>query len=345
MLIIWIMFFVFVLATCRYTTYNENYLDKKYTNTIKGIFIFFVFIRHFLQYKLNMPNWNNIDTIGRQINNKMVQLIVTMFLFYSGYGVMESIKKKGNEYIKSLPKKRILPTWINFAIAVLIFMIASRYFVNNEFSIKKLILSLIGWDSFGNSNWYIFDIIILYGITYLSAIIFKNKNLRVLTIFIGTLIFLIFMSFYKDTYWYNTVFCYWLGIAFSTYKEQLEKIMHKKELWLIILLGIIFAITYKYNKNIISYEINAVVFATLILVITRKINIKNKALEWAGSNLFPLYIYQRLPMMILNRTEYMKNNPYIFFIISLVLTIIIAIIYNKTIELKKRLSKIKGETN
>lgn len=55
-----------------------------------------------------------------------------VFLFYSGYGIMESIKNKGEKYISTVPKKRILNVLVNFDIAVLI----AHYYKYWRISIK-----------------------------------------------------------------------------------------------------------------------------------------------------------------------------------------------------------------
>jgi len=90
----------------------------------------------------------------------MDQLVVCMFLFYSGYGIMESFKIKEN-YVNQLPKNRIFKTLFNFDFAVLIYMLLYVFFQHKEIGLKKVLLSFIGWESFGNSNWYIFSIFVL----------------------------------------------------------------------------------------------------------------------------------------------------------------------------------------
>lgn len=345
MTIIILVFIIFTLLTSRPVKNNENYLSKDYTNIIKGFFLFFVFIRHFIQY---IPSFNNtwIDTFGLAIDNKLSQLIVVMFLFYSGYGIMESAKNKGKKYITEMPKKRILSTWINFAIAVIIFIIATNYFSTHEFSVKKIILSLIGWDSVGNSNWYIFCIIILYFISFLSLKAF-NDNKRILcSIFIGTLLYTFLMDFYKYSYFYNTAFCYVLGVAFSMYKEKIEGWLKGRELISFAYLVASFIIAYKLRKHIFWYHIHTLIFTLIIVLLTRKIKIKNAILAWFGKNLFPLYIFQRLPMILLNRLDYMHNNPYLFFLSSFVITIVIAILYNIIIAIVKKIrTKLTNKKN
>ena len=349
MTIVLIILLLLTLITARPKKYNENYLDKKNTDAIKGIFLVFVFMSHFILYKIPLQkNW--IDSVGVKFITKLEQLMVTMFLFYSGYGVMESIKRKGDDYIKSFPKKRILTTLINFDIAVLIFVFFSKYYVTHQFftidSIKKLLLSLIGLDGFGNSTWYIFAIIILYIITYLSVKAFTNKNERVISIFIGTVLFTIVMQYFKPVYWYNTAFCFAFGTAFSTYKKEIEKWLEGKEITLIIYMITLFFILKNYRNNLLVYYIYTIIFTSIVILLTRKISINNIVLSWIGKNLFPLYIFQRLPMMLLIERGVFKENTYLLFTVCLVITVIITLLYNFVILMKNKLKeKFKNEKN
>ena len=130
------------------------------TNAIKGFFILLVFISHcMLDVKkagYEFVGW--LDAIGMQIRSEFGQLVVVMFLFYSGYGVMESYAKKGREYVKTFPKKRILTTLLNFDIAVSVF-VALDLALGIKLGLKQIALSLIAWESVGNSNWYIFVVL------------------------------------------------------------------------------------------------------------------------------------------------------------------------------------------
>ena len=134
---------------------NDKYLSKDCCNFIKGIFILWVFVRHALPYT------------GRSlfVDNWMAQLIVAMFLFYSGFGVTESIKNKGEAYLNAMPKCRLLTTLVNFDIAVVVFAVVDLL-IGHKFGLYQLALSFTGLDSIGNSNWYIFDILLCYALTW-----------------------------------------------------------------------------------------------------------------------------------------------------------------------------------
>ena len=49
------------------------------------------------------------------------QLIVVMFLFFSGYGVMTAVRNKGEAYVRAMPRHRILSVLLSFDIAVACF--------------------------------------------------------------------------------------------------------------------------------------------------------------------------------------------------------------------------------
>ena len=151
---------------------NQHYIDKYQSNVIKGFFIGLVFLSHFKQY-VSLSNPLDIPYIHLQ--GYLGQFIVALFLFYSGYGLMYSIKSKGMSYIIKLPIKRIGKTLLHFDLAVTIYLLIyiSRHGVP---SFYKIIMGYIGWNGFGNSNWYIFIVIILWLITYLVFISVHTKK-------------------------------------------------------------------------------------------------------------------------------------------------------------------------
>lgn len=137
----------------------EDYLGRTQTDAIKGIFILLVVFSHFMGYVRQAG--------GHALNMPLGQMIVTCFLFYSGYGVMEAIKRQGRAYIKTIPKRRILTTLLNFDIAVLAF-IAVDLLLGRALTWQQCLLSFVCWDSVGNSNWYIFAILLCYAVTFFT---------------------------------------------------------------------------------------------------------------------------------------------------------------------------------
>ena len=143
--------------------FNEEYISKNQSNCVKGVFIIFVFARHIWPYikDAGVIFTGMDDRIFHLIDGTLGQLIVAMFLFYSGYGVMESYRKKGIDYVNGIPKRRILTTLLNFDVAVCVFLLVD-FILNISYPISRVLLSFTGWLSVGNSNWYIFVILLCY---------------------------------------------------------------------------------------------------------------------------------------------------------------------------------------
>ncbi len=334
-----VVFYLLIFALALYGVsfnrngFNDGFIDKSQCNAIKGVFILFVFLRHVVPYvtKAGYEMPTLLDKAFQIIDGQMGQLIVVMFLFYSGYGVMESIKTKGKAYIDSIPKRRFLTTFINFDIAVSIFLLLD-FVLGLQVETQQYFLARFGWDSVGNSNWYIFVILICYLLTYFCFKITNNVGLILAT----TLVIITVLYFVKPSHWYNTMLCYPVGMLFSEYKNRIEDYCQKNYTKVFILASLIFTILHFSNTKLQSivyaytYNIESIFFAAIVLLITMKVSIGNKALSWLGANLFSLYIYQRLTMITLRElagTEWLAMHPYLYVIVNLFGMIGIAYFY------------------
>jgi len=341
-----ILFLVLILLCCLFRIkwsddcYFDDFLDRKQTDAIKGVFILFVFMRHILQYikKSGFEFVSFDDKFFGLVDAVAGQLIVVMFLFYSGYGVMESIRNKGKPYISSIPKHRILPTLINFDVAVLFFIAVAAFF-GKILTVKQVALSMLCWESVGNSNWYIFDIILCYFITFVTFRFAKTDKRSIALgggLVVISIIVLALAS--KPTCWYNTLLAYFAGMTFSVYKEKVVTVW-KEKYWIIwFVSGSIFvgihALTYSIMPGspiwIAVYNVDAVVFALFVVQTTMKLKVSNAILIWFGVNLFPLYIYQRLPMIVFYEMDegmFVRNNVPVYVLISFVISCVIAYLY------------------
>lgn len=97
--------------------FNTEYLSIENCNNIKGVFLLIIIVNHASQY-LNLSTDNFYDNGWLVFIKFLGQMVVSMFMFYSGYGIMESIAKKKRKYILSMPYKRVFKTFINFDIAL-----------------------------------------------------------------------------------------------------------------------------------------------------------------------------------------------------------------------------------
>ena len=330
-------------------SFNEAYLDRKNTAAVNGIFVILVVFSHYSQY----AGFGGIfDAPYLSLKKHLHQMVVATFLFYSGYGMMEQIKKKGSGYVFNIPKKagKLL---FRFDTAVLMYM-AMHMILGKTFSLKRIVLSLIGWQSVGNSNWYIFDILVLYMLMFFafgiseklktgeklnSSRFREHTNLPGLILFfVLTLCFIyVMMKTDKETRWYNTVILLPVGCLYSEFRGEIERLVMKNDVTYYLTLLIVFVsylVSYKYRNSfgIEGYTVWAVCFISLVILATMKVRIYNRILEWFGMHVFSIYILQRLPMILLDRMGLIDSHKYLCLIAVFALTIPLAIAFEKATD-------------
>lgn len=302
------------------------------TLPMKGLFVAIVMCSHFRGYvEFTNAIW---DSSFVYITNLLGRLMVAMFLFYSGFGLYEQIKSKGSKYVDSFVRHRLLPTWLSFAICVLIYWVYG-YITGNTYGLKRLLLSLTGWDAVGNSNWFMFVTFALYIAFYIVFKLFNASKRITLIVYTGVACILLgALYFTKQNYWWDTLLCFPAGMWYSFYKNRIDKLATKNSYWLCgAIAGITFLISYiKADMNHLLYPIASILFCIVIVGITMKVRFKSWVLAFLGKHVFSIYILQRLVYMVLqNRIE----SPYLYFGCSVVLIIIVATLYDKAFEIVK----------
>ena len=305
---------------------DEGYLSKDNTAAIKGIFILIVFLSHARQYT-TFESFG--DSFAIDVMNYLGQLMVAPFLFYSGYGIYESIKKKPH-YIQSMPKNRILKTWLDFAFALICWMVVGAL-LNLTYSMRVVVLAFTGWTNIGNSNWYMFAIFTLYILTYISFRIMKNhKFFALIAASVMSLGYVYIMSKVQDNYWSSTYLCYAAGLWYSYFKNYIEKVLHsfKNVTWYIATVLSVLAYLYFFEmryERLMMFNLVAILFCLSIVFLSCKIKINSPVLRWCGNNLFWIYILQRIPMKILADMGLSENHTNIYAILCIIIVIPLAL--------------------
>lgn len=339
MLIYLIIFLFFIcngMKIAEENSFHKDYMDYRSTTAINGIFVVLIFFSHCTQ---NLTLDGPYDGIYVTMKESLLQMVVVPFLFYSGYGIMESIKtKKG--YVKGIIRNRFLKVLVHFDIAVLVYL-CLQMLLGRRYEIWHVVQSLIGWTSVGNSNWYIFVTLVLYIMVFAAFIIPLGKDgpvrhlLGIAGIIILAAVYLYFMkSWGVPTRFYNTILLFPSGMLYSMERDKIEKICMKNDICYMAS-GIIVFVIYYYaychaRESIFWYSVWGCAFMAMILLFNMKISLKNNMLIWFGKNVFGIYIWQRVPMIILKnlRGGIYTERTYVFIFSCFIATIFITMIFN-----------------
>ena len=294
------------------------------TTAVKGVFVLLVFLRH---YKGYVTLERAIDQPFLTADVKMGQLIVALFLFYSGYGVMESFRNKGEAYLRAFPRKRILATLLHFDLAVLLYLLVQALAMGRFYDWKTMLLSLLAWNSVGNSNWFIWVILMLYLVSWAAGRLFSADISRLLAVTACSAVYvLLFWRLYPGIeWWYDTVFCYAAGMWYSFLRLRIERFLSGEVRFWVSFAGLfcLFRLFFWYRSNLAVYEMLSVALCLIAVMVSMKVRVGNRLLGWLGNQVFGVYIFQRLPMMLLERWG-AAEWPYLFFGLSFVCTLLLS---------------------
>lgn len=328
---------------------NNEYVGKQQANAIKGFFILYLTIGHIAGILLACglyPDgfWNHLDDL---LHSAMNSLVVVMFLFFSGFGISENLKtREGNRmvneaYVRSIPRRRVLNTLVNLGVVVLLYLLCSPL-TGCEIEWSKLPLYFIALESAGNSCWYIFVILSCYLVTWVAASIVRDSRSclvafhTLLTAAVGVTLYLFKAE--TDYYWYTTIMSYAFGFVYSQYKAELEDMFSRRWLLSLTLSAVLFVIHYilvwkTFIPRLVSFNLMSIWFVLLFVIMGMKFRVGNKAINWCGAHLFPIYTYQALFYLSLlniggNVHSFASWSPFLYALISLLLTLLLAKFYH-----------------
>lgn len=333
---------VLYFATARYAGrgFHADYAGKDAILSLKGVFILLILASHFCGYgpkavAKTLP-WAWDASVYAWIQAALGQMVVVPFLFFSGYGVFISLRDKGEGYFAGFPVRRILSVLFRFDLAVLPYL-ALMVCDGKTLDAGRIVGGFTAWSSFGNSNWYIFTILILYALSFLAFLPFRKRDAvaretaALVTLAVLSVAFVAVMAaLKKPAVFFNTSLAYFAGAAFAVGKKRFEEAFlsgNGPYALLLVLLAAVFPLVKGACPGLFYYEAAAILFSGIVVLLLAKISNRNPLLVFCGRHLFAIYILQRLPMILLKRTA-LSETPYLMFGAVLASTLLLAWIFD-----------------
>ena len=346
-LILVILSLININIKCGNQFFND-YMDLENTNNVKGIFVWMIFFRHSYDYYYKDPR-----KISNIIDISLEQNIVSLFLFYSGYGIYKSFSKKGKKYIKTLPIKSTI-LFIKTQIILFLFLLNNKI-LHKKISFKEYFYAVILKKSIGNSYWFSFTIITIYIESYFAFILIRNKKYNILGILFLTIICyfhvkFVYKYFYpKEIITVDTIICFITGFYYCYFQTCLDKIIMLNDIIYLTIITIIAFSYYKFhihiNRAVLFYKAIKNFFFTLMAVLlTMKIQFRNDFLKFMNSHSYSIFLLQRIIFILISEKGIFKDYPFIRFFIQFSVVVLISCIFDKytiyiDIFLKYRINK------
>ena len=308
--IILFVFIISVLAFIRPRKKADESLSLESTVPLRGIMAVAIALHHFSEMTSEGRFFPFLQHIG--------YLIVAVFFFLSGYGLMVSYKKKGQDYLNHFWKKRILYLFIVCAVFTLIYVV--YYIAVNQLTLPWLRAMHI---------WYLFIQIILYVIFWISFKAFKNNDIAAIGMAFALETILVVLLIIRGfvAYWYISNYAFLIGIIWGKYKKDIDSILSKHYIVSLAAAIICFAFFsglpsltgFSYD---VSRILSAASFPVLISVIMKKITIVGTFWKWVGRISLEIYLLHGIIYKLL---QYIISDEVLRVILTFIITISISI--------------------
>lgn len=322
---------ILMLTSFRKQNKNEDYLSIDKCNVLRGILAIFIVLHHLSEKYPIGYIFPKLQHLG--------YLIVAVFFFLSGYGLMCSYQKKGVKYFDGYWKKRIGYLFLVY------FIITIAYFVcynlmGIDISFVELLKSFVNGHPVITNSWYISVQLFFY---ILFWFVFKlmnrvSDNIKIMITLILTVgIMALFYFSGLDSFWYLSDLAFVVGLFFAKNRDKIDTIIMKYYYVIFILiflgfvlfsimpsilyrLGIEFALIYPLCRNISS-----IFFTLMVIIAFVKINLKSKLWDFFGKISLELYLVHELVISILGKN---LSNEVLVVILTLVISVVLAYFAN-----------------
>lgn len=196
---------------------QNSLISKEHSDGLKGWMCIAVLIHHLAIFSGIFDN-----TWFGHFLYLLGSWAVAVFLFLSGYGLYCSYAEKGMDYLKGFFRKRFLPLYVSYIIAVILYFI---YDFKTGMTMGKVIKSLTWGGTIVSFGWFFQMLFVMYLLFFFVFRFCKNKYLKSGIIGAVILAYLIFAHCFGQ---YDTpVIAFATGMIAGVHRVSIRRFIQK----------------------------------------------------------------------------------------------------------------------
>lgn len=324
-------------------SWHEDFMSLSVTKGILGICAIFIVLHHMAQaLDRNAGALAGLAELG--------VCFVGLFFFISGYGLYKSLLIKP-DYLKGFFRRRLSAVLVPYFIVNLVFLLFCLA-MGDRYTPGELVAHLTGWKMLNTHMWYVIEIALFYILFY---VIFRFVKIRWAALLImgasvtGFVLWSLLLGhgerWFQGEWWFNTSLLFVAGMVFAANEERICRGIKRFYLPVIIFAAIATMVFYKLTAYMLehySYYSEyayrdgricaadklrclsvqlpfAFFFTVLVLLITMKLQFRNRLLDCLGKIALELYLIHNLFIGLFRNPKIVviKNNTlYVFAVLA-----------------------------
>ncbi len=199
------------------------------TNSLRGLLCLGIFVFHFCYF------------FPTQVKPDIGYTLVGAFFMLSGFGLLESFKRKENyldEFVGKKTARLLVPVWIAGIIVLTInFLLFNNASILNE---QAYLFDIISGGVMTTRTWFVIELIIFYLFFYLA---FKHLSIRlgIVAVSLAVTLMMILLSQQEHNMWYSSGMMFPVGLILSYYRDRIESIKPYTILMIAVIVSLILA--------------------------------------------------------------------------------------------------------
>ena len=339
MFIITLLFVFVLLYKVRFAGlkgYFDDYLSIKSTNAIKGIMALAIVLHHLCR---QFADSGKSEIWLKPFDSPMGWLLVSVFFFFSGYGLMVGYLHK-SDYLKDFLLKRLPSVLFPLLTATLLYLPFQLILNKENLNITYLIDILIAKEFLVRNCWYVYSILIFYILFFVIFRLIKNTKLAISVFTLSICIYEIVCAIvYKSFFWSASSITIAFGVIFAYGYKPITVFIKKYYYFLLpaTVVGYIgsMAINPIFNKifhfyppEFISENFCCLFFVSFLLIICLKFSFVNMFTTFLGDISYEIYLLHGLAMIIF--TDFLKiDNSILYVSLVVMLTVLLSFLIQK----------------
>lgn len=312
-----------LLSYALYGCHSIGHFSKDATLPLRGLLALFIVLHHIslrLTYMISEASLFDLSEF-----RSWGDLIVSVFFFMSGYGIIKSYQKKGKSYLDGFLTGRLFRIIVPYIICCIL------YIPFNNISISSIIC-LETWKAdcpFLPSSWFVFAIFIEYLFFYFMAKIFSEvKNTIISSYFLSLVLVFALICLDFRSWWWKDLICFNFGMSISFHEEFLRRLLLNKKMLLVLGGLLLFVLNLPELINISSNFLLPIrvlllpIFVWQLVCYTKYT--RNSILKWLGNISYEIYLVHTAILIYLYNT--LGINSFLLIILTYTFTIISALL-------------------
>lgn len=266
-------------------------------------------------------------------------LVVSVFFFLTGYGLVLSYINKGRDYLNGFLLHRLKKVLLPLVVATFCFLI-----VQSLLSSSNAFISVSGL-VVGNpplpTSWFVYTILLFYCIFYFIARTFNQKYYHIIIcLWISCCIYALVLHYiHWEECWYKSIYAIGLGATYAYYENCIKKWITERPQRLISLLVSCFAFlclvrlinehfiyTYMSVWKLFVYSLTPLLIVFFVYSLG---SFNTPALDFLGRISYEIYLVQGAFRLWFRQIDL---NWYLYFTLTFILTILCAWLFNKLMK-------------